>query len=182
MSNFEKCLKPLLQDEGGNDDDPHDPGGRTSRGIIQSEYNRYRDRHNQPRRDVWTASDEEVADIYRREYWDALHCDDLPAGVDYAVFDYGVNSGIGRGAKVLQKVIGAHVDGQIGPETIRMVTAMPAAKIINDMMAERLNFLQHLGTWSHFGRGWSRRINHVRNVALKMAEAEHGPGGSTEGK
>lgn len=168
MSNFENCLKPLLEDEGGNDNDPHDPGGRTSRGILQSEYNRYRHRHNEPPRDVWTASDEEVADIYETEYWDVLQCNNLAAGVDYCVFDYGVNSGTSRAAEVLQRIIGAEVDGIVGPETIRMASAISAATIINAMSSERLSFLGHLGTWGRYGRGWSRRVKHVKNLSLKM--------------
>ena len=35
---FNACVQLVLQDEGGNDDDPDDPGGRTSRGIEQSEW------------------------------------------------------------------------------------------------------------------------------------------------
>src|SRR5258705_8638798 len=72
LKNFDACLKPLLEHEGGNDDDPQDPGGRTSRGIIQSEYDRYRARKGKPKRDVWTADDAEVDEIYQTEYWDAL--------------------------------------------------------------------------------------------------------------
>ena len=48
----------------------------------------------------------DAAKIYRARYWDALRCDELPAGLDYAVFDYGVNSGIGRAAKVMARLLG----------------------------------------------------------------------------
>lgn len=170
MSNFDKCLKPLLEDEGGNDDDPHDPGGRTSRGIIQSEYNHYRHAHSLIQRDVWSASDAEVSDIYKTEYWDVLQCEFMPAGVDYCVFDYGVNSGISRSAKVLQRIVGAEVDGIVGPETVRMVSGMPSENIINVMSAERLSFLEHLGTWGRYGRGWSRRVKHVKSLSLQMSK------------
>src|SRR5262245_41760688 len=68
--------------------------------------------------DVWRAPQDQVAAIYRQNYWNALRCDDLPAGVDYAVFDYGVNSGIGRAAKVLQRLVATAMDGEVGPETI----------------------------------------------------------------
>ena len=44
--------------------------------------------------------------IYRSKYWNATRCDDLPAGVDYAVFDYAVNSGVGRAGKVLRRLVG----------------------------------------------------------------------------
>ena len=64
---------------------------------------------------------DEAKRIYRAKYWDAQRCDELPAGVDYAVFDYGVNSGIGRSKKVLQRVVGVTADGVLGPATMRAV-------------------------------------------------------------
>jgi uncharacterized protein (TIGR02594 family) len=168
--NWESCLKNLLQHEGMNDDDPQDPGGRTSRGITQFEYDNYRDRHGQPRRDVWTADDAEVRDIYRTKYWDVLQCDHLPAGVDYAVFDYGVNSGVSRAAKVLQQIIGAAIDGEIGVETIGRAKSLPSDSIIRAMSSERLGFLKQVKTWPRFGKGWSRRVAEVQAQSLKMAE------------
>jgi len=171
MQNFDACLKPLLEHEGGNDDDPQDPGGRTSRGIVQSEYNKYRKRHRQETRDVWSASDAEVKDIYKTEYWDVLRCDELPAGVDYCVFDYGVNSGIGRAANVLQKVVGVNMDGSIGAATVNAVKGKDAKSVITAISSERLAFLQRLHTWPSFGRGWERRVNEVKALSLKMAGA-----------
>src|SRR4029450_10024608 len=95
LSNFRKCLPLLLEHEGGNDDDPRDPGGRTSRGILQREWDAWRRTRPGLPADVWRAPQDQVEAIYRQNYWNPLRCDDLPAGVDYAGFDYGVNSGIG---------------------------------------------------------------------------------------
>lgn len=170
MKNFDACLKPLLEHEGGNDDDPQDPGGRTSRGIIQREWDEYVKRHPGLPSDVWDAPDSCVADIYRKQYWDVLRCDDLPAGVDYAVFDYGVNSGVSRAAKALQRFIGASIDGEIGPDTIYLADGDPEGDI-SKICDERLAFLQGLHTWPRFGRGWTTRVNEVRALALKMAAA-----------
>ena len=64
---------------------------------------------------------EDVAPIYRKNYWDRMKCDDLPRGLDLCVFDFGVNAGTGRSAKYLQRMIGTTVDGGIGPNTLRAV-------------------------------------------------------------
>lgn len=172
-ADFSESRKDLAEHEGGNDDDPQDPGGRTSRGIIQSEYDRYRARKGQPTRDVWQANNVEVDEIYRTEYWSVMHCDELPAGLDYCVFDYGVNSGVSRAAKVLQKVLGVPVDGRIGPETIKVAASMATPARINEMCDERLAFLQRLSTWPRFGRGWATRVADVRTASLLMAS--HAP-------
>jgi lysozyme family protein len=170
LNTFDDCLKPLLVHEGGNDDDPQDPGGRTSRGITQSEYDRYRIQHGLAPQDVWSAADSEVRWIYLFNYWNMMKCDQLPAGVDYCVFDYGVNSGISRAAKILQKVLGVPVDGVIGPATITNVTAhRTPISVINAVCDERLAFLRALKTWPHFGTGWGRRVEEVRATSLRMA-------------
>jgi lysozyme family protein len=60
----------------------------------------------------------EAKTIYRAKYWDAMRCDELPAGVDYCVFDYAVNSGVGRAPKVLQRCLGIAVSGRIDDATL----------------------------------------------------------------
>jgi len=153
-SNFAKCVKLVLVHEGGNDDDPRDPGGRTSRGIIQSEWTEWRKSHPGLPADVWQAPQDQVEAIYRQKYWNALSCDQLPAGVDYCVFDYGVNSGISRAAKVLKACEPAE-----------------PRDLINKICDERLAFLKQLRTWPTFGRGWSTRVSEVRRDALAMVGA-----------
>jgi lysozyme family protein len=120
---------------------------------------------------VWRAPQDQVEAIYRQNYWNALRCDALPAGVDYAVFDYGVNSGIGRAAKVLQRLVAAAVDGEVGPATIAATKRANATALIEAICDERPAFLQGLRTWPTFGKGWSRRVREVRAAALKMAKA-----------
>ena len=176
-SSYGEALARLLVHEGGNDDDPRDPGGRTSRGILQREWDAWRRTRPGLPTDVWRAPQDQVEAIYRQKYWDALRCDDLPAGVDYAVFDYGVNSGIGRAAKVLQRLVGTAVDGEVGPDTIAAAARANAGKLIEAICDERLAFLQGLRTWPTFGKGWTRRVREVRAAALAMNAAPPSPQG-----
>jgi lysozyme family protein len=89
--------------------------------------------------------------------------------VDYAVFDQAVNSGPGRSARWLQQVIGTTVDGGIGPQTLLAAQSADATAVVNGMCDLRLAFLKNLETWDTFGRGWERRINDVREMALSIA-------------
>ncbi len=158
-SNFYKALPLLLEHEGGNDDDPRDPGGRTSRGILQSEWNEWRLTHPGLPSDVWQAPQSQVEAIYKEKYWDALDCDSLPPGVDYCLFDYGVNSGIGRARRVQKQF-----SGVTNP-----------TKLINVICDERLNYLQGLDTWSTFRKGWTQRVKDVRATSLAMAGQTDAP-------
>jgi uncharacterized protein (TIGR02594 family) len=176
-SSYDEALARLLVHEGGNDDDPRDPGGRTSRGILQREWDVWRRSHPGLPADVWRAPQDQVEAIYRQNYWNALRCDDLPAGVDYAVFDYGVNSGIGRAAKVLQRLVATAVDGEVGPDTVAATKRASAPQVIEAICDERLAFLQGLRTWPTFGKGWGRRVREVRAAALAMVAAPPSPQG-----
>ncbi|MHA6692726.1 glycosyl hydrolase 108 family protein [Devosia sp. A449] len=55
-----------------------------------------------PKAEVKALNLASVTPIYRKNYWDAVRGDDLPAGLDLALFDFAVNSGPGRAAITLQ--------------------------------------------------------------------------------
>ena len=114
-------------------------------------------------------ADEELAQIYRSGYWSKCCCDELPTGVDYAVFDAAVNSGPGRGARWLQAAVGAKQDGGIGPQTLSRVEEHDPIQVTDVMCDRRLTFLRTLSTWSTFGKGWERRVEGVRATAIAMA-------------
>lgn len=165
---FTICLPYILKEEGGNDDDPHDPGGRTSRGIIQREYDAYRKRKGEPPADVWNASDAEVADIYEQQYWLPL-CPQLTVGVDLVFFDMDVNAGPGTAAILLQRALYVRADGRIGMVTLDAVKQANPIKLISAFSDERRSYYRNLHTFKYFGRGWLNRVATIEQVALKMA-------------
>lgn len=99
--------------------------------------------------------------------------DDLPAGVDLSTFDAGVNSGPARGAKWLQKALGAAydgpIDGIVGPNTVAGARGAAAPDTVRRACDARLGFLQGLSTWKVFGHGWGRRVGDIRGHALEWA-------------
>jgi lysozyme family protein len=165
---YDVSLARLLQHEGGYTNHPADPGGPTNFGITIYDYRKYV-KPGATAADVRRMTVEEAKSIYRAKYWDAQRCDELPAGVDYAVFDYGVNSGIGRSKKVLQRVVGVTADGVLGPQTMRAVGRSDPKTVIVAICDERLRFLKRLRSWPVFGRGWGRRAAQVKATALAMA-------------
>lgn len=167
-ASYDAALSAVLKHEGGFVNDPKDPGGATNKGVTQAVYDGWRAKHGLVKQTVRSIADPEVASIYRAQYWDAIKGDDLPAGVDYATFDFAVNSGVSRAARFLQAVGGVAQDGIIGPATIGAVTHDPK-HIIGALVDKRLAFLKSLGTFSHFGKGWTARCNEVRAKALAMA-------------
>lgn len=167
--NFAPSLARVLQHEGGYVDDPQDPGGATNHGVTQAAYDAWRQSHGLARSPVRGISAAEVAAIYRQNYWNAIWGDELPAGVDYAVFDFAVNSGVKRASRYLQRIVGVPDDGQVGPVTIAAVNAKPACATIAALSAARLDFLGQLPTFPRFGKGWTTRVADVGLTAAEMA-------------
>src|SRR5688500_6264664 len=105
QNRFEECLKLVLVHEGGYANHPKDPGGATNFGVTQRVYDGYRLKAGVAKRSVKEITKTEVSAIYKRQYWDLIDGDELPAGVDYVVFDGAVNSGCGQSVKWLQRAL-----------------------------------------------------------------------------
>ena len=164
--NYAQALKQVLKYEGGYVDHPKDPGGPTNKGVTQAVYDSWRKTQNLPTQSVRNINDSEVAAIYKNLYWDRISGDLLPAGVDFAVFDFAVNSGVSRAAKMLQSVVGVTQDGVIGPATIQATKTYVAMAVTN----KRLAFMQSLSIWSTFGKGWSARIADVKAQIIALVK------------
>jgi lysozyme family protein len=164
--NYAQSLKQVLKYEGGYVDHPQDPGGPTNKGVTQAVYDSWRKSQNLPIQSVRNIADSEVAAIYKNLYWDRISGDSLPTGVDFAVFDFAVNSGVDRAAKYLQAVVGVTQDGQIGPATIQATKDYVAMAVTN----KRLAFMKSLAIWPTFGKGWGARIADVKNQILALTK------------
>ena len=168
---FKESLDRVLAHEGGYTNHPSDPGGPTNWGITIHDARRYW-KKDASAGDVRAMPRSVACDIYRSKYWDAQRCDALPAGLDYIMFDYGVNSGVGRSGKVLRRVCGMRADASaVTDEVLAEVRKRNTEKLIIAMCDERLRFLQSLRTWRVFGKGWGRRVAESRIAALKMARS-----------
>lgn len=177
---FREALGKVLLHEGGRVDNPHDPGGRTNKGITQTVYSAWRQNQSLPVRDVFLIDDIEVEAIYRFQYWQPIHGDALPRGVGYVVFDGAVNSGVKQSIKWLQRGLGAlyksTVDGDIGNVTLQAVAAAPDNdKLIAAICQRRLIFLQALKTWPYFRKGWSARVQDVMATGQAWATGSIAP-------
>lgn len=152
--NYNYALQQVLISEGGYSNDPRDPGGPTNFGITLNDYRSYINPKGTAL-DVKNMTQAQAAAIYKPKYWDKVNGDSLPSGVDYCVFDYGVNSGVSRAVKVYKS---------LAPKYTNPVD------LINAICDQRLAFLKGLGTWSTFGKGWSTRVASVRANSIKLPQ------------
>jgi len=169
QNNFEKCLEMLLHHEGGYVNDSRDSGGMTNLGVTKRVYDKWIDRES-TEEEMRNLTPEDVAPIYKKNYWDRVKGDLLPSGLDWACFDWAVNSGSGRPAKAVQRAVGATVDGAIGKQTVALVMEKDPEFIIDYVYTVRKSFYEGLDDYKHFGRGWSRRNKETLKQALSMVE------------
>jgi len=138
---YELAIAQVFKDEGGYTNEATDPGGPTNWGITIHDARTYW-KQDATVDDVKHMPKQVAEAIYRKHYADPINYNDLPDGVDYAVLDYGINSGISRSIKVLQRIVGVVDDGMVGPITISATTSANPSYIINAIYDERLNFLK----------------------------------------
>jgi lysozyme family protein len=170
--NYQTCLEMILHHEGGYVNHPKDPGGETNFGVTKRVYEEWTMSQDLITKDMKELTVEDVAPIYRKNYWDRIKADDIPAGLDLCVFDFGVNAGTGRSAKFLQTMIGTVADGGIGPNTLRSLALYVESEgvetTIKNFQAERQSYYESLSTFETFGRGWTRRVEETTEAAIKM--------------
>ena len=165
--NYDKCLETILHHEGGYVNHPEDPGGETNLGVTKRVYQEWGGT-----KDMKDLTFDDVAPIYKKNYWDKMKCDDLPSGLDLCVFDFGVNAGPGRAAKYLQSLIGTVADGGIGPNTLAKLKEYTdetgVKETITNYQNERQSYYEKLSTFKTFGRGWTRRVEETTKLALEL--------------
>ncbi|PYG56640.1 glycosyl hydrolase 108 family protein [Rhizobium sp. UGM030330-04] len=150
---FEICQAITAKWEGGWSDHPADPGGKTMYGITEARWHEYQDKLKVKRTPVRNVTLAQAFKFYRSEFWLACGADKLFPGVDLAVYDASVNSGVSRGRKWLLASAGSNDHS----ETVKKICRA------------RLSFMQSLAIWKTFGKGWGRRVADIEARGVAMA-------------
>jgi len=161
--------------EGGYANDPDDPGGETNHGISKRSY---------PGLDIKNLTEDEAAEIYRRDYWEPCNCDELPAGLALAVFDAAVNQGRSAAIRLLQRAIESlgwgrlTADGIVGPNTLAgaracwredpLFTLAEYLSFRADRYAQRAH---EAPAQSKYRRGWLKRLFKLEAACLRIGTA-----------
>jgi lysozyme family protein len=169
--NFDTAFERVIKSEGGYVWDKDDPGGETNLGVTAGAWGAYLGRPLEPG-EMKALTKETVKPFYRQMYWDKVKGDNLPAGVDYAVFDFAVNVGVARAAKFLQRAVGAVDDGVVGSGTLGKVAAIDPQKLLDNFADQKQRFYNGLATTNptqqKFLKGWLARVDHVQTAAESM--------------
>jgi lysozyme family protein len=149
MSRFAAYIDRVLGHEGGYVNNPQDPGGETNWGIAKRSY---------PHVDIKALTRAQAVEIYRRDFWDQVHGEELPPALAFQALDAAVNHGIGNAVRWLQRAAGVADDGHFGPVSLAALKAASENDLLLRFNGVRLRFYTDLSTWPTFGRGWARRV------------------------
>lgn len=173
---YHDAMKYELQFEGGKDDDPVDPGGRTNQGVIQREFSAWLKKNGKPNRDVFTMTNEERDTIYFENYGQKIKFDELPPGIDIVMLDGAINSGPSQAIKWLQRALDLSADGVLGNNTMQALLDYPDDDtLIAKILDRRMAFLRALKTFWHFGKGWTSRVTQLKKIGQAWASGSVGP-------
>lgn len=146
---FEKAVEIVLKHEGGYVNHPNDPGGETNFGISKRSY---------PNENMKTMTRERATEIYKRDYWDRMRCDELPGCLRLAVFDSAVNQGYYRATTFLQRAVGVRADGKLGPVTMKKIQEANQERLLAKFLRLRADHYFKNKNFDHFGYGWMVRL------------------------
>lgn len=173
VSDLDKALDYLLEEEGGWSNHKDDRGGATMYGVTQATYDGYRRAKKLPKQSVRQIEHSEARELYDTMYWRAASCHLLPWPINYLMFDAAVNSGPSRATKWTQAGLGVPADGKVGAKTIaaaRSTVAEADGSRLYKIVDERVQFLSALvkskPTQLAFLLGWWRRTLRVLGRAL----------------
>ena len=169
MSRFNISLQRILKHEGGFVNDPLDSGGITNLGVTKRVWEEFVG-HPVSEADMRNLTVEKVSRLYKQRYWDRVQADKLPKGVDYVVFDFAINAGVGRAIKTLQSTVGSTPDGIIGNQTLARINAMDAKELVQQYSDARVDFYQGIVARKpdqvRFIRGWLNRVEDARKSGI----------------
>lgn len=174
----ERALRSVFRTEGGWVFDPRDSGGETNMGITWATLRQAISRGIvPPATTIRDLTKPQAAAIYRALFWDDTRCGLLPGAVGLVVFDHAVHSGSGAAVRLLQEVVGAPIDGVIGPRTVTAVAgpfATDPEQLLTDLIDARFEAQQELIARrpkdARFRRGWRRRLFRLATEAGRLLE------------
>lgn len=181
MKTVRQIAEEIVRREGGYVNDPDDPGGATNFGVTIHTMRRLGldlDHDGDvDSADVKQLTRAQAVDIFVEHYFVRPRIKALPKSLQASVFDMYVNAG-SNAAKILQRLLrdmgfDLHIDGQIGPQTIRI--SHEAATAAPDHIADaygiaRRNYYYALADRRVAFRKYARRRDGGKGGWIKRAE------------
>jgi len=163
--NIQQVIDDILDVEGGYVNLGADHGGPTKYGVTLQTLREFRGVPVSVA-DLRALTRAEARDIYIERYYERPGLNALPEALQPFMLDFAVHSGPPRAVRHLQGVVGAAVDGVVGPETVdrsgRYVDTRGEVGAVVDLVEDRLQMLAGVvvedPSQAVFMKGWVARV------------------------
>jgi lysozyme family protein len=175
MTLFDRCISVVLRNEGNFQCDPNDRGNYangilrgTKYGISARQY---------PKLDIKNLTPGQAASIYYKDYWTLMNLEGIKdESLVLHIFDHGVNAGKRTAIRMIQRIVGAKMDGIMGLLTKDSINHFkPFSKVIDGygLLYSLLdhykyaryvyytNIIKNRPTMKKYIKGWLSRIDHI---------------------
>lgn len=177
MADFTTAFRRTDKFEGGYCNDENDRGGETYRGIARNfhpdwkgwdvidDYKKIATSNKEI--DKLCKGNQElewlVESFYKINFWDTIKGDDIIyQNVANNIYDFAVNSGVGRASKYAQRVVGVKDDGEIGKISIKAINGYNPQMFVDRYKENRISFVRKIvendASQEVFIDGWINRI------------------------
>ena len=174
---WEGGLSKHPNDSASSDCVPDGSGVHTNKGVTFRSFKAQFGDSPEAIKRFYEMSKEDWMQIYRL-YWDGIKADDIESDLIAEFWaDFAWGSGVYGAAKQLQKFIVSEgfsiaVDGKVGKQTLstlnRLIHMKGEAYVYLKSYDHRVQFLQQLKSFKHFGRGWLNRLQDFHAYAKKQ--------------
>lgn len=174
QSNFDFAIRIVLEHEGGLTNSPHDSGGLTSYGIslkyIKDEHIDINGDGKVDKNDILQLTQTEADNLYLNDWFRRYHYDKIKDKfVATKVFDFAVNAGAGRAAKIAKQALNSihgkffQVNGELDDRSIALINATEPAVMMDALRSEEAKFYRDIvkrnRSLAPFERGWLKRAS-----------------------
>jgi lysozyme family protein len=177
---------PLVMDwvfvsEGGYAERDSEPGGAVNMGISFTSFKdvwkrlkkdrepTFEDLKNLKRGNVYDEKNDDAEDIYAQWFFEPVSFDVLPSGVDYALIDLAVNSGVGGAMRAVRERLNFPILGKMDPKFLWALKSRDPATVIDAICDARLALMMRSQKWERFKNNWTNRVKKVRMRAHAMS-------------
>ena len=180
--NFSRAFQFVIGEEGGFTDDPNDRGNwsggapgkgellGTKYGIAANTYGVQLKAAGKSIRDLTLA---DAMEIYRRDWWNKMFCDALPAKFRLPLFSAAINCGMTTAAKWLQTSVGATADGHIGEKTISAAQKSNPDRALDGFYTQWLahydKIIARNPSQKKYIKGWQNRVQRTKDINSRLA-------------
>lgn len=159
--NYDQAFGIVVGIEGALSTDRNDPGNWTGGGVgrgffLGTKYGVSAAAY--PNEDIPNLTLDRAKLIFKRDYWDRVHGDAIPALVALGLFDAAVNEGVGESIKLAQKALGLVADGVLGPATLSGLSAVNGHTFARQFAIARIERYASDPNWERYDGGWTGRV------------------------